>query len=54
MTAEDLKGLVAKFKAKVKQIEKRDFPQDVWEQLIMAATRSSARGTTPAPSRTAS
>jgi pyruvate,orthophosphate dikinase len=36
MTAEDLKGLVAKFKAKVKQIEKRDFPQDVWEQLIMA------------------
>jgi len=36
MTAEDLKGLVAKFKAKVKQIEKRDFPQDVWEQLIMS------------------
>ena len=36
MTAEDLKGLVAKFKAKVKQIAKRDFPQDVWEQLIMA------------------
>ena len=36
MTAEDLKGLVAKFKARVKQIAKRDFPQDVWEQLIMA------------------
>jgi len=36
MTAEDLKGLVAKFKAKVKQVEKRDFPQDVWDQLIMA------------------
>jgi pyruvate,orthophosphate dikinase len=36
MTAEDLKGLVAKFKSKVKHIEKRDFPQDVWEQLTMA------------------
>src|SRR5512143_2990452 len=36
MTAEDLKGLVAKFKAKVRQIAKRDFPQDVWEQLTMA------------------
>jgi pyruvate,orthophosphate dikinase len=36
MTSEDLKGLVAKFKAKVKQIERRDFPQDVWDQLIMA------------------
>jgi pyruvate,orthophosphate dikinase len=36
MTAEDLKGLVAKFKSKVKQIEKREFPQDVWEQLTMA------------------
>jgi pyruvate, orthophosphate dikinase len=36
MTAEDLKGLVAKFKARVKQIAKRDFPQDVWDQLIMA------------------
>jgi pyruvate, orthophosphate dikinase len=36
MTAEDLKGLVAKFKARVKQVAKRDFPQDVWEQLIMA------------------
>ncbi len=36
MTAEDLKGLVARFKARVKQIEKREFPQDVWEQLIMA------------------
>jgi len=36
MTAEDLKGLVAKFKSKVKQIAKRDFPQDVWEQLLMS------------------
>jgi pyruvate, orthophosphate dikinase len=36
LTAEDLKGLVDKFKAKVKQIEKREFPQDPWEQLIMA------------------
>ncbi|NTW59260.1 MAG: pyruvate, phosphate dikinase [Nitrospirae bacterium] len=36
MTAEDLKGLVAKFKARVRQIAKRDFPQDVWEQLTMA------------------
>ncbi|MGE5174394.1 MAG: pyruvate, phosphate dikinase [Betaproteobacteria bacterium] len=36
LTAEDLKGLVAKFKAKVKQVAKRDFPQDPWEQLLMA------------------
>nr|MDA8422875.1 pyruvate, phosphate dikinase [Nitrospiraceae bacterium] len=36
LTAEDLKGLVDKFKSKVKQIEKREFPQDPWEQLIMA------------------
>jgi pyruvate,orthophosphate dikinase len=36
MTADDLKGLVAKFKARVKQIAKRDFPQDHWEQLLMA------------------
>ncbi len=36
LTAEDLKGLVTKFKAKVKQITKRDFPQDHWEQLTMA------------------
>jgi pyruvate,orthophosphate dikinase len=36
MTAEDLKGLVVKFKARVKQIAKRDFPQDHWEQLIMS------------------
>jgi pyruvate, orthophosphate dikinase len=36
LTAEDLQGLVEKFKAKVKQLTKRDFPQDVWEQLIMA------------------
>jgi pyruvate,orthophosphate dikinase len=36
LTAEDLKGLVAKFKSKVKQIAKREFPQDPWEQLIMA------------------
>jgi len=36
LTAEDLKGLVLKFKTKVKQIAKRDFPQDVWEQIIMS------------------
>jgi pyruvate,orthophosphate dikinase len=36
LTAEDLKGLVDKFKAKVKQVMKRDFPQDPWEQLLMA------------------
>ena len=36
MTAEDLKGLVARFKVRVKQIAKHDFPQDHWEQLIMA------------------
>ena len=36
LTAEDLKGLVEKFKAKVKQVEKREFPQAPWEQLIMA------------------
>ena len=36
LTAEDLKGMVLKFKTKVKQIAKRDFPQDHWEQLIMA------------------
>jgi pyruvate,orthophosphate dikinase len=36
LTADDLKGLVEKFKAKVKQAAKREFPQDPWEQLIMA------------------
>ncbi|HSQ77327.1 MAG TPA: pyruvate, phosphate dikinase, partial [Nitrospirota bacterium] len=36
LTAEDLKGLVEKFKAKVKQVMKREFPQDPWEQLVMA------------------
>ncbi len=36
LTAEDLKGLVDKFKSKVKQVAKRDFPQDPWEQLTMA------------------
>jgi len=36
LTAEDLKGLVDKFKAKVKQVMKRDFPQEPWEQLVMA------------------
>ncbi|HEX9020754.1 MAG TPA: pyruvate, phosphate dikinase, partial [Nitrospirota bacterium] len=36
LTAEDLKGLVARFKARVKQVAKRDFPQDPWEQLMMA------------------
>ncbi|HUJ17036.1 MAG TPA: pyruvate, phosphate dikinase [Nitrospirota bacterium] len=36
LNAEDLKGLVDKFKTKVKQITKREFPQDPWEQLMMA------------------
>ena len=36
LTADDLKGLVEKFKAKVKQVAKREFPQDHWEQLLMA------------------
>ena len=36
LTAEDLKGLVEKFKSKVKQVMKREFPQDPWEQLLMA------------------
>ncbi len=36
LTAGDLKGLVEKFKAKVKQVMKREFPQDPWEQLLMA------------------
>jgi pyruvate,orthophosphate dikinase len=36
LTAEDLKILVEKFKSKVKQIMKREFPQDPWEQLLMA------------------
>ena len=36
LTAEDLKGLVDKFKFKVKQVMKREFPQDPWEQLVMA------------------
>ena len=36
LTAEDLKGIVDRFKAKVKQVMKRDFPQDPWEQLLMA------------------
>jgi pyruvate,orthophosphate dikinase len=36
LTAEDLKGMVEKFKAKVKQVTKRPFPQDHWEQLTMA------------------
>jgi pyruvate,orthophosphate dikinase len=36
MTAEDLMGLVDRFKAKVKQASRREFPQDPWEQLTMA------------------
>ncbi len=36
LAAEDLKGLVQKFKAKVKQKTKKDFPQDPFEQLRMA------------------
>jgi pyruvate,orthophosphate dikinase len=36
LVADDLKGIVEKFKAKVVQVAKREFPQDPWEQLIMA------------------
>jgi len=36
LTAGDLKGLVDRFKAKVKQVARRDFPQDPWEQLTMS------------------
>lgn len=36
LKAEDLKGIVDKFKAKVKQKTKKDFPQDPFEQLKMA------------------
>ncbi len=36
LTAQDLKAMVDKFKARVKQVAKREFPQDTWEQLIMA------------------
>jgi pyruvate, orthophosphate dikinase len=36
LRAEDLKWLVDKFKSKVKQVMKREFPQDPWEQLLMA------------------
>jgi len=36
LTADDLMLLVAKFKAKIKNIKKREFPQDPWEQLAMA------------------
>src|SRR5512136_1393935 len=36
LTAEDLKVLVTRFKAVVKKHTKRDFPQDPWEQLLMA------------------
>jgi pyruvate,orthophosphate dikinase len=36
LTVEDLKGLVEKYKAKVKLVAKRNFPQDPWEQLVMS------------------
>lgn len=36
LTVEDLKGLVEKYKAKVKLVAKRNFPQDAWEQLVMS------------------
>jgi pyruvate,orthophosphate dikinase len=36
LSGEDLKGLVDKFKARVRQVTKREFPQDPWEQLMMA------------------
>jgi pyruvate, orthophosphate dikinase len=36
LSASDLMGLVDRFKAKVKQVKKREFPQDPWEQVMMA------------------
>ena len=36
LTSDDLRLLVDKFKAKIKLIKKREFPQDPWEQLAMA------------------
>jgi pyruvate,orthophosphate dikinase len=36
LSAEDMKGLVTRFKAVVKKHAKRDFPQDPFEQLTMA------------------
>lgn len=36
LTAGDLRSLVDKFKAKIRQVQKREFPQDPWEQLAMA------------------
>ncbi|MBI4634476.1 MAG: pyruvate, phosphate dikinase [Deltaproteobacteria bacterium] len=36
LDAADLKGLVDKYKAKIKQITKHEFPQDPWEQLTMS------------------
>ncbi len=36
LTADDLKGIVDKFKAKVKQKTKHDFPEDPFEQLRMS------------------
>src|SRR5512143_1375704 len=36
LTAADLMGLVESFKAKVKHVKKREFPQDPWEQVMMA------------------
>src|SRR5512143_3658069 len=36
LTAADLMSLVESFKAKVKQVKKREFPQDPWEQVMMA------------------
>ena len=36
LTADDLQVLVDKFKARIRQIKKREFPQDPWEQLAMS------------------
>lgn len=33
LTAEDLKELVGEFKAKIKEVTGKDFPEDPWEQL---------------------
>ncbi len=36
LSADDLKGMVERFKAKVKQVKKTDFPQEPYEQLNMS------------------
>lgn len=44
LTTEDLRELVAKFKAAVKQQTGEDFPTDPWDQLWGPCAPSSVRG----------